>query len=164
MQKLLFGTQSVVLFLNRREQANFTQLCCSLGETDALHILLAEANVTLPAGALSAEYFLRENRSILFVTALPCPEYTIFHFTNANNLIDAVRMAVQPFPAPDRSTLYEYQGELYLVLDEPYAVAPEHLCEFADTVKETAIFRVQLQECGRILAGPAAFTELSVRF
>ena len=162
MRKLTIGARSVVLFLSRREQAFFADLCRQYGHSEAVHTLLAEADVFLPDGQLTVESFERGGQSMLFITAQTTAEHAVFRFRSASDLIDAVR-SLHHIATPDRSELYDYGGALYLLLSPPFSVVPDQLCEFAEPI-ESAVLVAKLHEHGRILAAPAALSELSVRF
>ena len=161
MRKLTIGARSIVLFLNRRDQAIFAELCQRYGCSEAVHTILAEVDADLPDGTLTVEAFEQSGQTLLFITAER--EHACFRFRGANDLIDAVRSLRTRIGSPDRSELYDYDGSLYLLLSPPFAIAPEQLCEFADESREVDL-AVKLREHGRILAAPAALSELSIRF
>lgn len=161
MRKLTIGARSIVLFLSRRDQAVFADLCQRYGHSEAVHTILAEVDTDLPDGTLTVETFEQNGQAMLFITAEP--EIACFRFRGANDLIDAVRSLQSRIGSPDRSELYDYGGSFYLLLIPPYAVVPEQLCEFADELRENDL-AVKLREHGRILAAPAALSELSIRF
>ncbi|MBR5519143.1 MAG: hypothetical protein IKU55_00345 [Clostridia bacterium] len=164
MRKLSIGTRSIVLFLERREQAIFTRLCRDLGQTAAVQTLLEHADADLPQGLLTVEAFAREGKYVLFITVQPKEERcAVFRFDSADHLIDAVRSLASRIAPNDRSTLWECDGALFLELEPPFSVAPDQLREFSDPIAAEN-FSVHLRECGRILAAPAALSELSVRF
>ena len=161
MRKLTIGARSIVLFLSRSDQAIFSELCQRYGHTHAVHTILAQVDVDFPDEVLTVEAFEQSGQTLLFITA--GREHACFRVQNAGDLIDAVRSLRSRIGTPDRSELYDYGGSLYLLLSPPFSVVPEQLCEFADEARE-ADLAVKLREHGRILAAPAALSELSIRF
>lgn len=161
MRKLTIGSQRIVLFLSRREQLFFDDLCQRYGRSEAVHTLLEEIGADLSNGMLTVEAFEQNGQTMLFISSEP--EHACFRFRSASDLIDAVRSLRTHIGSPDRSELFDYGGALYLLLSPPFSVVPEQLCEFADESRE-ADLAVKLREHGRILAAPAALSELSIRF
>ena len=129
-----------------------------------LRSLTEAAGLRLPSGTLTAEWFQRNGRSVLFVTGLRKPAWVVCRFDSADDLMDAVRETKPLLTPGERSELYEYEGQLYLALAEPGSALRAVLSEFGSCTGRDTGFLGMLGEHGRQLAAPSALSRMARYF
>ena len=165
MRKLLLGRNSAVIFLEASDYILMSGIEDIQMQHDTVKKILKLAGIDLPGDQLTVEFFQKEERGILFVTAgTESRSCMIYRFANSDNLMDAVRSVKSGLTGSEYSELYALQGKLYLFLMAPYAANIGHLTEFADEIPHPEQFGIYLHEHGQLLSAPSAFRELAAHF
>ena len=165
MRKLLLGRNSAVIFLEASDFILLAGIEDTQKQHDTVKKILKVAGIDLPGDQLTVEFFQKEERGILFVTAgSESRSCLIYRFANSDDLMDAVRSVKSSLKGSEHSELYALQGKLYLFLTAPYAASIGHLAKFADEMPHPEQFSIYLHEHGQLLSAPSAFRELAAHF